>query len=272
VKIMKAGILEYLFRRQPDSAQKLRKQPSSQDSAQKQVDFPYARGTVIQTPFGEGDVTRPLPVPQKKDVTRAESGNLNETMCLSIKSWTLANGSHPKLYCTAKTAQMWKDSKMNGSKTSSDGLFSAFGTLVSSTLDFAGRFGTQKTKEEEQIAPKFERYYRDSAKVSTAFGNGVVLGFREKDGFYRISLSGWTLANGINPTAWLREVDISYQIAKGCQEGYPVLTSLGLTGTLESVQPTTGTFFKATKSSIIFSISQLQSFVNAFSLIKVSTS
>jgi hypothetical protein len=227
VKIMKEGLLASLFRR-----------PASlPDASSKQLAFPYARFTVIHTPFGEAEVTRPLPVLHKKEGTRTENEVVQQTICLSIKSWTLADGSHPKLYCTAKTAQLWKDS--SSSKTS-DGLLSAFGTLVSSTLDFAGRLSLPKPKEEVPAVPKFERYYRDSAAVSTPFGNGRVLGFRKEDGFYQVSLTGWTLANDVHPTAWLRDVDISYQIVKGCQEGYPVLTKLGLTGTLESVEPTTG--------------------------------
>lgn len=230
VKVMKESILASLFRRQ------------SNESSQKPVDFPHARGTIIQTPFGEAEIIRPLPPPPKKELARSEDETKIPTMALDIKSWTLADGSHPKLYCTVTTAQMWKEKRMDDSKTSSDRIFSAFGTLVSSTLNIAGRFGGQKVKEEEQSAPRFERYYQDSAKVSTAFGNGVVLDFREQDGFYRISLTSWTLANGKHPDAWLRDIDISYQIAKGCQEGYPVLTKLGLTGTLESVQPTTGMF------------------------------
>jgi hypothetical protein len=227
-KVMKESILSSLFRRQANSS----------DSPPKQLDFPYAQGTVIHTPFGVGEVIRPLPM-HKKDTPKGDIENSNQTICLGLKSWRLADGSHPKLYCTVKNAQTWKDSKVHDPKKASDGLFSAFGTLVSSTFDFAGRF-SHKAKDEEPTLPKVERYYRDSAAVSTVFGNGLVLGFREEDGFYHVSLTGWTLANGVHPSAWLREVDISYQIAKGCQEGYPVLTTFGLTGTLESVQPTTG--------------------------------
>ena len=224
----KESILSALFRRQP----------SLPESAPKAPVFPHAHGTIIQTPYGEAEVTRPLP--QKPEV---DSSGSSPTMALSIKSWTLADGSHPKIYCTAQTAQYWKDGKTNDPKSPADGILSAFGTLVSSTLTYAGRFSAPKTKGEEQSLPKFDRYYHDSAKVSTAFGHGTILGFRDSDGFYQISLSSWTLANGAHPTAWLRGVDISYQIAKGCREGYPVLTNLGLTGTLESVQPTTGMSF-----------------------------
>ena len=86
----------------------------------------------------------------------------------------------------------------------------------------------------------FTQYYRNGAAITTSYGYGVVLTFRASDGFYEISLVTWTLANGSHPIAKLRKDDISYRIAKGCHEGYPVLTSLGLSGSLASVEPTTG--------------------------------
>jgi len=42
--------------------------------------------------------------------------------------------------------------------------------------------------------------------------------------------------------------DLTYQIAEGCIEGYPVLTSMGISGTLLSVQPTTGVHVVADSS------------------------
>ncbi len=229
IKIEKESLLASLFRRQAGSTAPV--------ELTKQLDFPFAQGTSIRTPFGEAVVTRPLPPKYRKDSSILDSEGLNHTICLSLSKWVLADGSHPKLYCTVKTAQVWRDSK--GTKAP-DSILSAFGTLVSSTFDFAGRFAVQKPKEEEPLPVKFERYYRDSAAVSTAFGIGRIVGFREVDGFYKISLTSWTLADGSHPIAWIRGVDIKYAIAKDCKEGYPVLTSLGLTGILESVQPTTG--------------------------------
>lgn len=251
VKIMSKGILSSLFRRQSNLPEVA--------PTPKPLEFPFAQGTDIKTPFGTAIVTRPLPIKDaklagKKDSTpAAEQSKLTaaespcQTIGLSLTSWTLANNSHPKLYCTVETARIWKDTKSTGAKSSGDGLLSAFGTLVSSTFDFAGRFSVQKPPKDEKRAPKFTRHYRDSAAVSTAFGAGVVLGFRENDGFYKLSLVGWTLANGAHPIAYLHEVDVNYRIAKGCQEGYPVLTSLGLTGKLESVEPATGKFLGFTK-------------------------
>lgn len=96
-------------------------------------------------------------------------------------------------------------------------------------------------KRPESPGPTFEQYYQDGAAVTTSFGNGVVRRFRPSDGFYEISLNSWPLANGKHATAILRKDDISHRIAKGCHEGYPVLTSSGVSGTLASVEPTTGT-------------------------------
>jgi hypothetical protein len=80
----------------------------------------------------------------------------------------------------------------------------------------------------------------DAAAVSTPYGDGRVVGFRDTDGFYEVALTKWTLANGRHPLAYVRGVDMRCRIAHGCQEGYPVLTSFGLSGTLASVVPSTG--------------------------------
>eukprot|EP00980_Cylindrotheca_fusiformis_P009696 scaffold2142_cov190-Cylindrotheca_fusiformis.AAC.5 len=223
VKITKDSLLTSFFRRQTST---------------KQIGFPYEVGTLINTPYGTAAVLKPLS-PPKKDPKGTGSEIQNQIICLQLTAWKLANDTHPRLYCTVKTAQNWKDAKHT--KYSSDGLLSAFGTLL--TMPFASRFttsGKQTGELEQDMRPKHTRFYHDSTKVSTPFGDGVVQHFRESDGFYKVSLSSWTLADGRHAMAWLREVDLSCRIAKGCQEGYPVLTALGPTGILESVQPTTG--------------------------------
>ena len=86
-----------------------------------------------------------------------------------------------------------------------------------------------------------KRYYQNAAAVTTPYGDGRVLTFREQDGFYEVALINWQLTNAVHPTVSLRVEDIRHRIAVGCLEGYPVLTSLsGLTGRLVSVEPTTG--------------------------------
>ena len=228
VTVTKEGLLSSLFRRQAIT--------TDPTPVPKYDHFAYIKGTAIPTPYGDAEVTVPLPIP---DGDTIESDIADKKICLSITSWTLANGTHPKLYCTVKTCETWKD------ESEGKGLLSTFGTFVSNiNLGIKGRLTTtvsvQNEKDEEPAKPKFTQYYCDSAAVSTAFGNGRVIGFREDDGFYCISLTSWKLANGKYPQAWLREMDISYQIAKGCKEGYAVLTKLGVSGILESVQPTTG--------------------------------
>jgi hypothetical protein len=66
---------------------------------------------------------------------------------------------------------------------------------------------------------------------------------KSKSGDNVLTVVGGLLSRGLKRMASsvdLRRDDLSYRLAEGCHEGYPVLTSLGLSGTLESVQPTTG--------------------------------
>ena len=234
VKVTKEGLLSSLFRRQGSI--------SDPPPPTKSDHFAYTKGSAIPTPYGNAEVAVPLSIPENNSFDSDDLSNKN--LGLSITSWTLANGSHPKLYCTVKICQEWKDAKE--AKATPDGILSAFGILVSNiNREIKGRLITtpslQNSKDEEETEKsKYKQYYCDSAAVSTAFGNGRVTDFRKDDGFYCVSLTSWKLANGGHPKAWLQEVDISYQIAKGCKESYPVLTKLGVSGVLQSVQPTTG--------------------------------
>ena len=213
----------------------------STEPTPKPLEFPHVRGTAIETPFGRASVQRPIPPPTKgrsRETAPAKQA-VPTTMCLSIDSWVLADGSHPKLYCTAETAQAWKDRKGGQS------ILSTLGSFVSSSRTLLEPFlqepFLQPSKSVVDELPKtFERYFHDAAAVSTPYGNGRVVSFRESDGFYKIALTQWTLANGKHPWAFVRGVDIKCLVANGCQEGYPVLTNLGLSGLLASVEPTTG--------------------------------
>ena len=233
VKVIKEGLLSSLFRRQGGV---------SDSTLQKKLNhFAYVEGSVIPTPYGNAKVTIPLSVPENESIDSDDISS--KSICLSITAWTLANGSNPKLYCTVKTCQSWKDAKE--AKVTPDGILSAFGTLVSTiNREIKGRLTTtasiQKLNDGEAATHRFKQYYCIAAAVSTAFGDGRIIDFRQEDGFYCISITSWKLTDGRHPKAWLREVDISYQIAKGCKEGYPLLTNLGVSGVLESVQPTTG--------------------------------
>jgi hypothetical protein len=274
VKVVAKGLIRSLFR----------KMSGAETSAVvKPKEFPYAVGTIINTPYGKGAVTKPLTKntaevkaeatkqadrhsAKKGSITahissqsvpaRPRSGSLGSnnslsqlvpTLGISLTSWKLANGSHPTLFCTVAKAQEWKDRKDDGS-----GIISATVKLVSKTL--LGTFlspstsGTKpkkdtkkETKEVKDALPSLEeQYYQDAAKVTTPYGKGVIVSFRPADGFYCVSLCKWTLSNGSHPIAYLKKNEIKTQIADGCQEGYPVYTKLGLTGTLQSIQPRTG--------------------------------
>ena len=219
VEIVSKSLLQSLF------------DPFSSIEKAKPLEFPYAEGTYIKTPFGEGRVVRPLRL--------RKIPSLHSTLGIALTGWKLANNTHPTVYCTVFTAQAWRDSKGKGTRSKSDAIFSTLGNLVSKTIreSFTTR---EKEKKALPPPPLFEQYYKDGAAVSTSFGPGVVNRFRPTDGFYEVSLKRWKLAGGGFAKAVLRKGDISHRVAEGCIEGYPVLTSLGLTGTLASVDPTTG--------------------------------
>mmetsp|Transcript_31925 Transcript_31925/g.48252 ORF Transcript_31925/g.48252 Transcript_31925/m.48252 type:complete len:733 (-) Transcript_31925:464-2662(-) len=196
------------------------------------IDFPHAEGTIIKTPFGEGKVVRPL-VSSNTKVSKDEEV---PTIEISLSSWTLGDNSHPTIYCTVETAQRWRENMGKEMKTPSDGILSAFGNLLSKPFR-----GTRVLSEKKSIlVPAAEQYYKDGAAVSTSFGPGLVKRFREEDEFYEVELTNWKLANGCCARAFLQRDGISHRIATGCIEGYSVLTNLGLSGTLASVDPTTG--------------------------------
>lgn len=199
-------------------------------------DYPYSEGTSIQTPFGKGSILRALPSPASK----ISMGTRPTTVAISLKSWTLANGKHPILYSTAETTKHWKESKSTDLKS----ILSTIGTTLVTTSRslLLEPFLIVKHPLPSEVIPKilFKQYYKDAAAVMTPYGEGRVSKFREVDGFYEISLTRWKLTKGSNAKVYLREDEISHHIAKGCLEGYPVLTSLGLTGRLVSVDPKTG--------------------------------
>jgi len=206
-------------------------------SSEKPLDFPYAKGTVIGTPFGRGRVSQPIPLNRSASVARGQKLRTPPaTIGISLESWTLADGTHPTIYTTVEEARAWKDRKADESSIFSLGTLN---TLVESSRSLLSPFLSQKQTIQEP-AKLYPQYYQDAAAVTTSFGNGTVVSFRPSDGFYEVSLLEWTLADGSHPKAYLRKEDISHRVAKGCQEGYPVLTSLGLSGTLASVVPTTG--------------------------------
>ena len=233
------------------------KTPSQQKaSPQKELQFPYAMDSIIYTPFGEGRVVRPL---KRKDADIAttekavvhskrriemDGSNEVETIAVSLSSWILADESHPVLYCTVDAALGWRGVGDEDTRSkNSGGILSAFGSIVSQSVKnlIVGKPERKPTEVPSVIVvPLFERFYEDGAAVVTPYGTGVVDTFREADGIYVVTLENWKLANHVCPKIYVRKDSLSYQISPGCIEGYPVLTSLGLTGILLSVQPKTG--------------------------------
>ena len=222
------------------------------ETTEQKPDFPYVEGTKINTSFGSGSVVRPIVSPKKSKLdTPSRQTNQYQTVAISLQSWKLADGSSPVLYCTPETAQLWKEQQSKDHPS----IFSALGSIVTTSRSLLEPFLVQK---EPPPSPRFKRYYEDSAAVSTEYGYGVVKSFRPEDGFYDVSLTSWPLAHKRHPTAYLRKDDLRIRIAYGCQEGFPVLTSLGISGTLASVEPTTGVHIVTVPSSGMGMVCYLQ--------------
>jgi hypothetical protein len=210
--------------------------------------FPYVAGGNLVSPFGEGKVIRPLSlqIPSSKALSSTEVKV--DTIAVSLTGWTLRDGRHPTLYCSVNIAKEWKN-RAEGKNISThrreNSFFSVLGSMVSGTVASFQKIRVPREIEAPPVKTKvealFERYYKDGAAVTTAYGDGTVQAFRASDGFYRVSLlmkSGRDFA-----TAYLQEDSMSYRLARGCQEGYPVLTKYGLSGVLQSVNPTTGVHY-----------------------------
>lgn len=222
---------------------------SSGDANEQKPDFPFPEGTKISTPFGNGTLIRPIRSPKKQrlqESSRHQTENYYQTVALSLDAWKLSDGTSPHLYCTPETAKVWKERKAPDRPSIFS--LSALENLVTNSRNLLLEpFLAQKEPIPE--VPKTKRYYQDSASVSTEYGRGSIKSFRPDDGFYEVSLDGWTLADGSHPVAFLRKDDMTTRIAQGCQEGYPVLTNLGVSGTLASVEPTTGVHIVTVPSS-----------------------
>lgn len=246
VKIVSEGFFNIMLRIISTETSKTSQQKSP---SQKEAPVPYAMDSLVCTPFGKGQIIRPL----KSSVIDATSSpdqkrNLNDsdyhiyepgTIAISLSSWVLANDSSPVLYCTIETVHSWKTMDEEQRLKSSGGILSAFGSIVSQSVKNL-IVGKSKKRSLEVpsviIVPMFERFYSNGAAVVTPFGDGVVISFRELDGMYVVELQTRKMGN---VTMYAMKESLSHQIANGCIEGYPVLTSLGLSGTLVSVQPRT---------------------------------
>ncbi|KAL7501183.1 hypothetical protein ACHAWT_011044 [Skeletonema menzelii] len=245
VKREGAGLIGTLLRSFTGVAATSPKRGDSSPRSKAERNHPFAAGAKVVSPFGEGKVIRPLSlqIPSSSALSSCASKEKVDTIAVSLTEWTLRDGSHPTLYCTMNTAKEWKN-KTEGKDTHShrreSSLFSVIGSMVSGTVASLQKIRVPKEIEAPTIKVEalFERYYKDGAAVATAYGDGVVKEFRASDGFYCVSL---LLKSGkVFATAYLQEDSMSYRLARGCQEGYPVLTKYGLSGVLQSVNPTTG--------------------------------
>ena len=155
----------------------LLRQLSGHENSQppKPMELPYVRGTSLSTPFGQSKVSRPIFVSPKTSKIPPSA-----TIELSLDSWALADGTHPKIYCTAETAQAWKEHKPGGDGSS---IFSTLNTmLASSSRTLFEPFLPHKKTHSENPPKVFKRYYKDAAAVVTRYGDGVVVCFRDTDG------------------------------------------------------------------------------------------
>lgn len=236
---------------------------SSQPQPKEVVEFPYAFDSILHTPFGEGKVFRPLSQAKHLDnaISLSSSSSSqggkssqvalssdttslqNETIGIHITSWVLADNSHPKVYCTVDIALQWKQFEADKNQSNASGIYSALESFVSQGMKILSVLEkkNQVTKVPSEIlVQRFERYYKDAAVVTTPFGQGAVRSFRESDGVYEVALLNWKMKGGLLPKIYLMKNALSNYVSNGCHEGYPVLTSLGVSGNLASVQPTTG--------------------------------
>jgi hypothetical protein len=254
VKIVSEGFFNSILRIFSEESKQPALQPIS--PSKKELQFPYAKNSSVVTPFGEGAVIRPLQrrfsenIATDKIKTQSISSETNtdrssevETIAIRLSSWRLADGSCAMLYCTAESALDWKGIGDEERSKGSGGILSTFGSIVSQSVKnlIVGKPKKKTSKIPSEITVHlFERFYEDGAAVKTPFGVGVVTAFRETDGMYIVTLYRWKMANGTCPKIYLQKGSLSCLIARNCIEGYPVLTSLGMSGTLISIQPKTG--------------------------------
>ena len=213
--------------------------PQKQNKPQspKESENELAKESYVITPFGEGRVSASNEIDSASDFSSRTKKTDREyqTLGINITSWTLANGTHPTVYCTKETALHWKKTGDEALTKNSKGILSAFDSIVS-----LGKKLITKKATTESVVQNYEQFYKDGAAVQTPYGNGRVQSFRETDGFYEVILVEWNLANNVCPKLFVKKESLTYQKASGCHEGHAVLTSYGLCGILESIEQQTG--------------------------------
>jgi hypothetical protein len=225
------------------------RQLSGVDGAPKVADAKLPVGTIIDTPFGQSKVERPV---KAASLTSSET-----TVGLRLTSWKLADGSGPTIYCTVATAQAWKDKKSSTLLSTLNTIVSSYGNtllepfLVQRKAATGPASGTGPTSVTVPTR-RFEQYFKNSACVRSKYGVGRIQAFRENDGIYVVELSSWKLAHGSKTMFYSRQDDLSCYSVDGCREGFPVLTAFGLTGTLASIDPKSGIHTVQAKGMVCF--------------------
>lgn len=230
----------------------IKKTPAQKDNVN-----PMAADSIICTPFGQGRIIQSLDERHNSYNSSKISCNQQasakkvivntakpyDTVAISLSSWILANKASPVLYCTVDNARRWKAIGDEERTKNSGGILSTFSSIVSQSVK---KLIVGKPKRKVSDVPseitvtKYVRFFSDGAAVNSPYGQGRVTSFRESDGIYTVALKSWKLADGKNARLYTMRDHLNHQIARGCIEGFPVLTSLGLTGTLISVQRKTG--------------------------------
>jgi hypothetical protein len=225
------------------------RQLSGVDGAPKAIDAKLPVGTIIDTPFGQSKVERSVKV--------ASATSSEATVGLRLTSWKLADGSGPIIYCTVVTAQAWKDKKSSTLLSTLNTIVSSYGnTLLEPFLiqrkSATGPASAAGSASVPVSTRRFVQYFKHSACVRSKYGVGRIKDFREEDGMYLVELSSWKLAHGSKAMLYSRQDDLSCYSVDGCREGFPVLTALGLTGTLASIDPKSGIHTVQAKGMVCF--------------------
>lgn len=138
------------------------------------------------------------------------------------------NGWGGTLYCTESQAVAWRE---RFGKKRQSGIFHVLGSIVrriTYTQKTLPDLGVDGAIEEEA-----EQFYEVGATVKADnFGKGTVTAFRGKGNIYVIKFDF-----GVG---YMTRASLSRWVSEGCTEGCNVVTSLGLTGRLISVEERTG--------------------------------
>mmetsp|Transcript_25958 Transcript_25958/g.54032 ORF Transcript_25958/g.54032 Transcript_25958/m.54032 type:complete len:1266 (-) Transcript_25958:28-3825(-) len=182
---------------------------------------PYGDGVVLDVRVESIEDEEDSAVANDKNITAAGGGNVVATAAKS-RTTLKVNLGFGVMYCTQTNASAWsKKYARNQSR-----ILSVIGSVFRRMTVAPPRV----KKEEDPVV--FERVFQDGAIVDVGtFGAGTIKGHRSSDGVYSVDL-GYGLG-------YFGASSLSKHVKRGCSEGCRVVTSLGLTGTLVSVDAAT---------------------------------